>query len=110
MGYMTSQYRKVAPARIEQRGAVRHPVMLQRATVRRSKTEPVEALLSDLSIYGCRLTIDQAFKAGDRIRLLFAESKPVAATAIWYADGLLGCRFDAAIDRDLFRSLTLLTD
>ena len=109
MGYMTSQYRKVEPARIEQRGAMRHAVLLQRATVRRRKAEPVEAHLSDLSIYGCRLAIPEAFKSGDRITLSFADNEPVAATTIWCEGGLLGCKFDEAIDRALFRSLTLLT-
>ena len=110
MGYMTSQYRKVAPARIEQRGALRHSVLLQRATVRRAKASAIEAQLCDLSIYGCRLAVSGIFQAGDRIRLQFAENKPVTATTIWCADGLLGCRFDEAIDRALFRELTLLQD
>ena len=110
MGYMTSQYRKVAPARIEQRGALRHPVLLQRATVRSAKAALIEAQLCDVSIYGCRLAMDEVFNAGDRIRLSFADHKSVAATTIWCDDGLLGCRFDEAIDRALLRSLTLLTD
>ena len=109
MGHMSSQYRKVAPARIEQRGTLRHPVLLQRATVRRAKAAPIQAQLCDLSIYGCRLAMDEVFKAGDRIRLSFADHRSVTATTIWCEDGLLGCRFDEAIDRALFRSLTLLS-
>ena len=110
MGHMSSQYRKVAPARIEQRGTLRHPVLLQRATVRRAKAAPIQAQLCDLSIYGCRLAVDGVFKAGDGIRLSFADHRSVTATIIWCEGGLLGCRFDEAIDRALLRSLTLLTD
>lgn len=107
MGFMTSQYRKVAPARIEQREVVRHPVLLQRATVRRHAKQADEATLVDLSVYGCRLVIDGKFKIGDRLWLRFAGSSAIAATAVWLENGRLGCRFDEALDRVLFRELTL---
>ena len=108
MGYMTSQYRKVAPARIEQREVVRHPVLLQRATVRKHSKAPQEARLVDLSVYGCRLLTDVAFKIGDRLWLRFAGGNPISATAVWFERGRLGCRFDEALDRTLFRELTLM--
>jgi hypothetical protein len=110
MGYMTSQYRKVAPARIEQREAVRHPVLLQRATVRSHTKQAKDARLVDLSIYGCRLITEASFKIGDRLWLRFAGSGPISATAIWFEGDRLGCRFDKALDRELFRELTLLRD
>jgi PilZ domain len=107
MGYMTSQYRKVSPARIDQRAAVRHPVLLQRATVRCHSKKPQEARLVDLSIYGCRLITDATYKIGDRLWLRFAGSSPVSATAVWFEGDRLGCRFDEAFDRSLFRELVL---
>ena len=107
MGHLNSPYRKVAPARIEQRDAVRHPVLLQRATVRRHAKEPDEARLVDLSVYGCRLLIDGQFKIGDRLWLRFTGGNPIGATAVWFEDDRLGCRFDEALDRVLFRELTL---
>lgn len=107
MGYMTSQYRKVAPARIEQRDAVRHPVFLKAATARLGSSTLQEARLVDLSIYGCRLMTDANFKIGQRLSLRFAGGKPVSATAIWLEGERLGCRFDAPLDRALFRALIL---
>lgn len=107
MGYMTSQYRKVAPARIEQREVVRHAVLLQRAKVRRHGKQAHEASLIDLSVYGCRLLIEGQFKTGDRLWLRFEGSNAIQATAVWYEGDRLGCRFDEALDRGLFRELTL---
>ncbi len=109
MGFMTSQYRKVAPARIEQRDVERQPVLLQRAAIRRSRKVPDEAWLVELSIYGCRLLSPGKYKTGDRITLRFPAAEPITATAIWQEDDRLGCRFDEALDRALFRQLTLLT-
>jgi PilZ domain len=110
MTLMTSQYRRVEPARIEHRAVERHPVLLQRATVRRHGKQPIEAELVDLSIYGCRITADGSFAEGDRIRLRFCGRSPVAATTIWSEGGVLGCRFDEPLDRTLFRALTLFID
>jgi hypothetical protein len=107
MGLGISAYRKVAPARIEQRAMQRHSVVIRRATVRGHGRKPVEAELVDLSIYGCRLAVDAAYRSDDRLWLRFAGGDAVAATAIWAEDGELGCRFDAPIDRSLFRALTL---
>jgi PilZ domain len=110
MGLMTSAYRRVEPARLDQRAAVRHPVMIRRASVRRHGREPIEAELDDLSVYGCRLAVDALFEAGDRLSLRFAAGQSIAASAIWYECGKLGCRFDEQLDRALFRSLTLVFD
>jgi hypothetical protein len=107
MGYMTSQYRKVEPARLEQRQAQRHPVLLDRASVRDSDKEPLEASLVDLSVYGCRVLIDGGIKVGDRIWLRLAGSHPISATAVWAEGNRLGCKFDEMLDRALFRELTL---
>lgn len=108
MTLMTSQYRRVAPARIEQRAVERHPVLLQRATVRRHGKQAIEAELVDLSIYGCRVSCDGAFEADQRLWLRFSGGSPVAATVIWAEGGTLGCRFDEPLDRTLFRALTLV--
>jgi PilZ domain len=110
MGYMTSQYRRVVPARLEQRDAIRHPVSISRTTMRRPTAKIDNARLIDLSIYGCSLEVDDIVKSGQRLWLRFSCSAPISSTVIWCEDGKLGCRFDQAIDRDLFRSLTLVTD
>jgi hypothetical protein len=110
MGLATSAYRRVAPARLDQRGAVRHPVVIKRASVRGHGRQPLEAVLDDLSVYGCRIAVDAAFKTGERLWLRLAGGKAIGANAVWYEDGKLGCRFDEPLDRDIFRSLTLVFD
>jgi hypothetical protein len=110
MTYMYSKFRNVAPALVDERMAVRHAVIVQHATVRRTESLPIAAVLEDISIYGCRVVVDGPFKSGDRLWLRLADSDPVAATAIWYDNTKLGCRFDEALDRKLFRLLTLTSD
>lgn len=110
MGLATSAYRKVAPARLEQRGAVRHPVAIKRASIRGHGRQPADAELDDLSVYGCRISVDGEFKTGERLWLSFAGGKAIAASTVWCDDGKLGCRFDEPLERDVFRSLTLVFD
>lgn len=105
-----SRYRSVAPALVEHRKAFRHPVVLQRASVRRHATPAHDAQLLDLSIYGCRIATDASFEANDRLWLRFEGSRPVAATAVWCNGTNIGCRFDDPIEKTLFRTLTLITD
>lgn len=108
MGLATSAYRKVAPAKLEQRAAIRHPVVVKRASVRGHGRQPLDAVLDDLSVYGCRLAIDGEFVAGERLWLRLAGGNAIAASAVWCEGGKLGCRFDEPLARDLFRSLTLV--
>jgi PilZ domain len=110
MGLATSAYRRVEPARLDQRATTRHPVMIKGASVRRHGREAMEAALDDLSVYGCRVAVDGIFKPGDRLWLRFSGGQPIAASAVWYEAGKLGCRFDEQLDRTLFRSLTLIFD
>lgn len=110
MGLATSAYRKAAPARLDQRDAVRHPVVIKRARVRGHGKQPLDAVLDDLSVYGCRVAVDDIFAAGERLWLRFAGGKAIGANAVWCEGGKLGCRFDEPLDRDLFRSLTLVFD
>ncbi|MGL5838881.1 MAG: PilZ domain-containing protein [Sphingorhabdus sp.] len=110
MAFATSAYRKVEPARLDQRAVVRHQVIVKRTTVRGHGRQPIEAELDDLSIYGCRLLVDGLFKNGERIWLRFEAGKPISGSAVWYEAGKLGCRFDEPIERELFRSLTLVFD
>jgi hypothetical protein len=110
MGLATSAYRRVEPARIEQRAVVRHTVLIKGASVRRHGRQPIEAELDDLSVFGCRVAVDGTFQSGDRLWLRFAGGQPIPASAVWYDGGKLGCRFDQRLDSDLFRSLTLVLD
>lgn len=105
---MTSQYRKVSPARIEQRAVERQPVLLQRATVRRHGKKPIEAKLIDVSLYGCRVDADEIFESEQRLWLRFSGGNPVGATVVWAEGGTVGCRFDEPLDRTLLRALTLV--
>jgi hypothetical protein len=107
MAFAASAYRKVEPARIEQRAATRHPVIVRRATVRGHGRQPVEAELVDLSIYGCRIGVEGSYRANDPLWLQFDGGSRVAATTIWVNGNALGCRFNEPLDRALFRALTL---
>ncbi|MFS2109679.1 PilZ domain-containing protein [Sphingomonas sp. Sphisp140] len=103
-----SQYRAVAPALVEQRGATRHRILVTRATVTKRGNRPVEAMLHDLSVYGCRLACAVAHGEGDRVWLALRDDQPVPATVIWNDGAHIGCRFDDPIERSLVRQLTLV--
>lgn len=107
MATRLSQYRAVMPALVEHRGAPRHRVMITRARVSRRGNPPVEALLHDLSVYGCRLACEARHGEGDRIWLRIRDDLPIAATVVWNDGAHIGCRFDAPIERSLMRALTL---
>ena len=104
---MATHYRLADPAPIEQRRARRQPVAIAAASVRHVASEPQNAVLKDLSIYGCRIESGGEHLAGQRVRLRLNGSAAVAATVVWSADGIAGCRFDEPIDRALLRSLVL---
>jgi hypothetical protein len=103
-----SQYRSVTPALVEQRSVPRHRVQVTRVNVVRRGGRPAEALLHDLSIYGCRFACRARHSEGERLWLRFPASPPVAATVVWNDGEYLGCRFDTPIARSLVRSLTLV--
>lgn len=107
MATRMSQFRRVEPASVDQRRAERHRVTIDRATMRKHGEVPVEAVLHDLSIYGCRLATEAEHGPETRLWLRLTGSLPIAATVVWSADGFLGCRFDAPIERALVRQLTL---
>ncbi|MFN3619363.1 PilZ domain-containing protein [Sphingorhabdus sp.] len=107
MVHATSQFRRVPPARLEQREAVRHAVLLSKVTVRKHTRRPATAYLVDLSVYGCRVLFDGSVKVGDRLWVRLAGSEPIGATAVWSDGERLGCKFDDTLDRSLFRALTL---
>ena len=110
MGLRLSRYRRAEPALVEHRNALRHPVTLQRASIRHHADHAQNAQLLDLSIYGCRIATEVNFEANDRVWLRFEGSRPIAATAIWSDGSNIGCRFDAPIDRALFRRLSRAND
>ncbi|MBN8808541.1 MAG: PilZ domain-containing protein [Sphingomonas sp.] len=102
-----SQYRQVEPASLERRDEPRLKLSVTRASVRRHGKAPVEALLHDLSAYGCRIASEIAAEAGERLWLRFDGRMPIAATVVWCEGGMVGCRFDEPIDRAMMRALTL---
>ncbi len=110
MGYMNSRYRAVKPALIEQRKVYRHPVEIQPTAVRQHGKAAKTGQRIDVSIYGCRVSINSRFAEGSRLWLRFEGGHPVAATAMWCRDGYIGCRFDERLDQALFRGLTLISE
>lgn len=108
MASRVSQYRRVEPALVEQRGMLRHQVSIARATVRRHGETAGTATLHDLSVYGCRVSSDTPYELGERLWLRLSSSMPIAGTVVWSDGEVVGCRFDAPIERTLVRSLTLL--
>ncbi|MDT8759652.1 PilZ domain-containing protein [Sphingomonas psychrotolerans] len=103
-----SQFRTVGPALVEQRSEPRHRITVTRAKVRKQGDASIDAILRDLSVYGCRLACTSEHPEGERVWLRLQDSLPVAGTVIWNNGNEMGCRFDAPIDRNLMRSLTLV--
>jgi hypothetical protein len=108
MATRLSQFRAVGPASVEQRSEPRHRVLVSRATVRKHGEAPVEAVLRDLSVYGCRLRCAAELLPGERLWLRLHGSMPVSAEVVWNDGEHLGCRFDDPIERSLMRALTLV--
>ncbi|MGL4314750.1 MAG: PilZ domain-containing protein [Sphingomonas sp.] len=107
MGASTFKYRRPEPALVEQRRSDRHPVFIQRATVRRGRTKPVEARLQDVSIFGCKLACADAAMPDERVWLSIQGGMPIEATVVWADNGLIGCRFAQPISGGTVRALTL---
>ena len=107
MATRVSQYRAVVPALSEQRAAERHRVHVTRATLRKRGNVPVEGMLHDLSIYGCRLLLRTKHGEGERLWLSLGSHGPIPAIVVWNDGAQLGCRFEEPIARSLLRSLTL---
>lgn len=108
MATRLSQFRTVGPALVEQRSEPRHRITVTHATVRKQGNVSIEAILRDLSVYGCRLACTSEYHEGERVWLRLKDSLPVSATVIWNDGNHIGCRFDAPIDRGLMRALTLI--
>jgi hypothetical protein len=104
-GRMT-QYRAVSGARVDQRRAPRHPVLLTHATIHERGFRPAEAMLDELSVYGCRLSCATQLESGTPIWLNLPQGDPVAATVVWSDGAQIGCRFDTSIPQALVRDLT----
>ena len=107
MASTAMRFRAAEPATAEQRTEPRYRVGVKRASVRKLGALAVDAALCDISIYGCRLESDGDHVVGERLWLRFVGRPAVAASVMWSERGTIGCRFDAAIDGALVRSLTL---
>ena len=103
-----SQFRKVAPALVDQRSEPRHRILVMRAKISKQGAAPIEAMLRDLSVYGCRLACVSPHRTGERLWLRLRDNLPIPATVVWNDGDHLGCRFDTPIERSLMRSLTLV--
>ena len=107
MASRASRYVAAGPASVDRRDTRRLPVQITDATIRHHAAEAVAATLGDLSAYGCRLQSVGGHRAGDRIWLRLAGGLPIAATVVWSADGVVGCRFDQSLARDMVKALAL---
>lgn len=107
MATRINRYRAASPALVDQRQAARHYVTVTRATVRSLGEAPADAVLRDVSSFGCRLAAAPGHQAGDRIRLRLGGSMSVPATVIWSDEDVIGCRFDEPINNAALRTLTL---
>lgn len=107
MATRMTRYRTAGPALVEHRQAPRQFVAITRATVRALGEEPADAVLRDVSAFGCRLAAAPGHLAGDRIRLRLGGGMSVPATVIWSDEDVIGCRFDEPIENMILRGLTL---
>ena len=107
MGTKASQYRPAEPARVERREAMRLPVAISGASVRKLTEQPADALLCDLSVYGCRIEAQGVFKADERVWVRLAGGLPIAGSVVWVDGDMIGCRFDVPIARTTLRSVVL---
>ncbi len=107
MASRASRYVTAEPARLEARATPRMAVSITDATVRLHAAAAAAATLSDLSAYGCRVASAGEHAAGDRVWVRLGGGLPIAATVVWSADGLTGCRFDQGLAREVLRALTL---
>lgn len=64
-----------------------------------------QAILIDISSFGCRLSGVPDLEEGGRIWLRLPDAVPVPATVTWARDGEAGCRFVDPIGQALMRSL-----
>lgn len=110
MASAVSHFRKLEPALVEHRRTPRLPVRITRATVRPKGEEASDAILHDLSIYGCRIMSPMRRREGERLWLRFQGTDPIAATVVWCDAHFAGCRFDEPIARSICKALTLATD
>jgi hypothetical protein len=97
----------VSPDVDERRSNARLVVLVARASIRKISEQPADAVLIDLSVYGCKIESPLDHETGERIWLRFSGANPIHATIVWAEKGYAGCRFDEAIENSLFRSLTL---
>ncbi|MGK6320057.1 PilZ domain-containing protein [Sphingomonas sp. DT-204] len=95
------------PTPVERRAAPRVPTPVSWVSLHRVMGQPCDAILRDLSIYGCRIEGDRPRKPGASVRLSLDGSAPVAARVVWRDGAMMGCRFDTPIDRSLLRAIVL---
>lgn len=107
MASRAAHYRVADPASIERRVAPRLPVAITNVSLRKLARQPADAILRDLSIYGCRIEAREGFAAGERVWLRLDGGLPIAASVVWSEGGAVGCRFDTPIARPVLRSIVL---
>ena len=92
---------------VERTEGVRRGTRPTNASVRGLGDDSCDATITEISVYGCRLSCDAAAGADQGISIRLGGSLPIPARVVWAKDGMLGCRFDQPIGRALLRSLTI---
>ncbi|WP_326524634.1 PilZ domain-containing protein [Sphingomonas sp.] len=105
MASRATAYRPIVSA--EQVNAQRFGATAAAASVRGLADDGVDAAITEISIYGCRLACTAEATADQPVSIRLGGSLPIAARVIWVKDGMIGCRFDQPIGRPLLRSLTI---
>jgi len=107
MATRLSRYRAASPASLECRRGERLFVAVRRIAVDVAGDPATEAVLGDVSSFGCRLEVSGSWAAGEPLSLRIGGGMEVAATVVWGGDGVVGCRFDQPMPRATLRPLTL---
>jgi hypothetical protein len=107
MASRATRYREAEGAPVERRRARRLPVAIACASAHRAGDAPHDAILRDLSIYGCRIESGRSHIPGASVSLRLDGSAPVVATVVWSEAGMAGCRFVEPIERGLLRAFVL---
>lgn len=107
MALSNTRYRRVEAATIDRRSAPRWHVQVSSQALCRSGDISITAELHDISVFGCRLRVDNAFSEGEEVHISLGDYEPVIATAVWQQGHELGCRFLHPIDTQILRSVTI---
>lgn len=107
MALKSTRYQRPEPASLERRGAPRMTVHLTSAALLRSGDVSIEAELHDISVFGCRISVDAIFQEGEEVQVSIDNFEPVVGNVVWQDGRLAGCKFLFPIHPQILRALTI---